>query len=75
MEQVTIDIFNFEELNPKAKEKAMAHYREYWMDQFWDAVYDDFQEILTRVGFTVDTREYNIVGGKQGTEPCIYFEF
>lgn len=68
-------VYKFEELNDKAKEKARDWWREHVFSDSsdWDHVYSDANEIAARLGIEIDTRTFKTVGGKGGTEPCIYF--
>ena len=54
MRQKIINLYKFEELSDEAKEKA----REWWKDggldyQWWDNVYEDYEEKIKEVGFRV----------------------
>ncbi|UCV26732.1 hypothetical protein [Ferribacterium limneticum] len=74
MEQVTIDVYKFEELGTEAKDKAVSYYRENWMDHnWWDSTYEDFITILNLLGFTPSTTTRHTTKGKSYEEPNIFF--
>lgn len=69
-------VYQFDELpTDAAKEKA----RDWWRallfsdSNEWDYVYEDAETIATLMGITIRHRTYKTVGGKEGTEPCIFF--
>lgn len=86
MRQETIDIYTFDELSDRAKEKARAWYREGNLDyEWWDGVYSNVKDAAVYLGITIDTKEETSIGGytKEGTWDahkrrtrtidCIYF--
>lgn len=53
---IEITLYQFDELNDKAKEKAVNHYREHWMSHdWWDSTYEYMKEEGEhKHGFRVD---------------------
>ncbi len=67
-------VYRFYELSDKAKEEARAWYRQGGLDYDWyDAVYDDFQQIAEIIGIRFKTRTVRLMGGGTRQEPCIWF--
>ncbi len=59
-------VYNFDELNDAAKEKARDWFREGYPDSdWWEATFEDANECARRLGITIDTRP------NQGL--CIFF--
>jgi hypothetical protein len=68
------EIYQFNELNEKAKEKAREWYREgAFDDAWWDCRHEQFVEAGAYLGITIDTHEVTLIGGKTQQEPSIYF--
>lgn len=64
--EVKVKVFNFNELSDEAKEKVRQKYRENGLlDQWWEQVYEDFQEICKAIGVELEERGRN--------EVCIWF--
>ena len=54
MTTVEVNVYQFDELNNKAKEKAREWYRDGGFDYpWWDFIYDDFKERAKEAGFDV----------------------
>lgn len=54
MKQKIINVYSYDELSDKAKEKAREWYREYGLDyEWWDFCIDDFKEIGKILGFKI----------------------
>ncbi len=68
-------VFTFDELSDKAKERARDWYREASnRDNYWsENVLEDAQTIGAMLGIEFKTRAYKTVGGKERSEPCIYW--
>lgn len=67
-------VFNFDELNDSAKERA----REWWrgcesQDFDHSAIYDDAKECGELIGVTIDSKAVNLVGGGTRYDPTIYY--
>ncbi len=61
--QVTVTLYQFDELSPKAKEKAREWYRESALDfEWWDSVYDDAKNIGLKITSFDLGRSNNIEG-------------
>jgi len=60
MRNVTITIYQFDELNETAKEKARDRYRAGALDyEWWDGIFDEAQRIGLKItGFGLDRRRY-----------------
>lgn len=51
----TIVVYDFDELSPKAKERARDWYREAGLDyEWWDFIYGDAKAAFSKCGFTID---------------------
>ncbi|MEO8245393.1 MAG: antitoxin of toxin-antitoxin stability system, partial [bacterium] len=67
-------VYQFPELSDAAKEKARSWYREAaFHDDWWDAVYDDFERICDILGVSLKTRPVRLMGGGTRQKPCIWF--
>jgi hypothetical protein len=68
------EIFKYEELSDSAKQKAREWYRGEGPDyEWWDSVYDDFEEVCKILGVELDTKSVLLMNGKTRQEPRIYF--
>ncbi|OZA22596.1 MAG: antitoxin of toxin-antitoxin stability system [Hydrogenophilales bacterium 17-64-11] len=66
--------YQFPELSDAAKEKARSWYREAAVtDDWWDAVYDDFERVCDILGVSLKTRPVLLLGGGSCRRPCIWF--
>lgn len=67
-------VYALDELPPPAQDKARAWYREIGFDHDWyDAVYDDFQQIAAIFGLRFKTTPVRLYGGGTRQAPCIWF--
>lgn len=67
-------VFALSELSDRAKDEARCWYRrEVDHDDWFDAVFDDFEEICRILGLSIGTRSVPLMGGGFGTRSCIYF--
>lgn len=67
-------VYRLDELSEAAKDKARAWYREGGFDDDWyDAVYEDFQRIAEILGISFKTRSVRLYGGGTRQEPLIWF--
>lgn len=71
---ITTTVYHLDELDPDARDKARAWYREGGFDHDWyDTVYEDFQRIAEILGIRLKTRTVRLVGGRTRQDPCIWF--
>ncbi len=67
-------VYRFPELSDEAKEKARSWYRELGPhDDWWDAVYEDFERICEILGIHLKTTPIRLMGGGSRQKPCIWF--
>jgi hypothetical protein len=67
-------VYRLDELKAPAKDKARAWYREIGFDHDWyDAVYDDFQQIAAILGLRFRTTPVRLYGGGTRQMRCIWF--
>jgi len=73
-EIVCTTVYQFPELSDAAKEKARSWYRELGAhDDWWDAVYDDFERICDILGIHLKTTPVRLMGGGTRQKRCIWF--
>ena len=73
-EVICTTVYQFPELSDTAKEKARSWYRDAAVsDDWWDAVYDDFERICDILGVNLKTRPVRLMGGGTRQKPCIWF--
>jgi hypothetical protein len=73
-ETIVRNLYKFDELSDKAKEKARDRYRESGIhDEWWDSVYEDAEEIAKLLGIEIRQLPIKTLGGKIRYEPAIYF--
>lgn len=73
-EVICTTVYQFPELSDAAKEKARSWYRELGPhDDWWDAVYEDFERICDILGVSLETRPVRLMGGGTRQKPCIWF--
>lgn len=73
-EVIETTVYRLDELSEAAKERARAWYREGGFDYDWyDAVYEDFQNIAEILGIRFRTRTVRLMGGGTRQDPCIWF--
>ena len=73
MRIVETPVYDFTELSDAAKDKARAWCRETIDDDWWDSVYDDFEQICPILGVTLATTPIRLMGGGTRQKPCIWF--
>ncbi|NEY92166.1 antitoxin of toxin-antitoxin stability system [Tabrizicola oligotrophica] len=73
-EVICTTVYSFPELSDAAKERARDWYRELGPhDDWWDAVYDDFERICEILGLRLKTTPVRLMGGGTRQKPCIWF--
>lgn len=75
MRTETVNIYTFEELSDKAKEKAREWYRSlvFTDNNDWDRIYDDADTVAKMMGIDIDRKSVPLMNGKSRQEPCIWF--
>ena len=75
MKIVEVNVFEFEELSDKAKEKARDWWREGGLHHdWWEFVFEDFVAICNAIGIDVHVRYNYLPDGSVTSEPNIVFE-
>ena len=73
-EIIETTVYRLDERSDAAKDKARAWYRAGGFDYDWyDAVYEDFQQIAEILGVRFKTRTVRLMGGGSRQEPRIFF--
>jgi hypothetical protein len=73
-EIICTTVYQFPELSDAAKEKARSWYRELGAhDDWWDAVYEDFERICGILGIRLKTTSVRLMGGGTRQKPCSWF--
>ena len=73
-EVICTTVYQFPELSDTAKEKARSWYRELGpYDDWWDAVYEDFERVCESLGIRLKTTPVRLMGGCMRAKPCIWF--
>ncbi|KGM85868.1 hypothetical protein rosmuc_04204 [Roseovarius mucosus DSM 17069] len=73
-ELICTTVYQFPELSDAAKEKARSWYRELGPhDDWWDAVYEDFERVCEILGIRLKTTPVRLMGGGTRAKPCIWF--
>lgn len=73
-EIICTTVYQFPELSDAAKDKARSWYRELGPhDDWWDAVYEDFERICEILGVRLKTTLVRLMGGGTRQKPCIWF--
>ena len=73
-EVICTTVYQFPELCDVAKDKARSWYRELGPhDDWWDAVYEDFERICDILGIRLKTTPVRLMGGGTRQKPCIWF--
>ena len=73
-EVICTTVYLFPELSDAAKENARSWYRELGPhDDWWDAVYEDFERICEILGIRLKTTPVRLMGGGTRARPCIWF--
>jgi hypothetical protein len=72
-EVICTTVYQFPELSDAAKEKARSWYRDLGPhDDWWDAVYDDFERVCEIIGIRMKTAPVRLMGGGMRQKPCIW---
>lgn len=73
-EVIETTVYRFEELSDPGKARARDWYRELGVhDDWWDAVYEDFERICEILGIRLKTTTARLMGGGTRQKPCIWF--
>jgi hypothetical protein len=73
-EIICATVYQFPELSDAAKDKARAWYRDLGVhDDWWDAVYDDFERVCEILGIRLKATPVRLMGGGTRQKPCIQF--
>ena len=73
-EIICTTVYQFPELSDAAKEKARNWYRDLGPhDDWWDAVYEDFERVCEILGICLKTTAVRLMGGGARAKPCIWF--
>ena len=73
-ELICTTVYQFPELSDAAKDKARSWYRELGAhDDWWDAVYEDFERVCEILGIRLKTTPVRLMGGGTRAKPCIWF--
>jgi hypothetical protein len=73
-ELICTTVYQFSELSDTAKEKARSWYRELGPhDDWWAAVYEDFERVCEILGLRLKTTPVRLMGGGMRAKPCIWF--
>ena len=73
-EVICTTVYKFAELSDVAKEQARSWYRELGPhDDWWDAVYEDFERVCDILGICLKTTTVRLMGGGTRAKPCIWF--
>lgn len=73
-EVIRTTVYQFPELSEAAKEKARSWYRELSPhNDWWDAVYEDFERVCEILGIHLKTTPVRLMGGGTRAKPCIWF--
>ena len=73
-EIICTTVYQFPELSDAAKEKARSWYRELGAhDDWWDAVFEDFERICGILGIRLKTTSVRLMGGGTRQKSCIWF--
>ena len=73
-EIICTTVYQFPELSDGAQDKARSWYRELGVhDDWWDAVYEDFERVCEILGIRLKTRAVRLMGGSTRQKPCVWF--
>ena len=73
-EVICTTVYQFPELSDIAKDKARSWYRELGPhDDWWNAVYEDFERVCDILGVRLKTTPVRLMGGGTWAKPCIWF--
>ena len=71
---IETEVFTYEELDDRAKEKARDWYRKGVFDyDWWDCLYDDAAEIADLLGIDLRQKRVTLMNGGHRYDPAIYF--
>jgi hypothetical protein len=75
MRTIEVNLFQFDELDDKAKTKARKWYRDASAsdNSFSQFVIEDAEDVASCLGITLKARSYKTLGGHTRSEPCIYW--
>src|SRR3984885_10120143 len=73
MRIVETRVYDFSELSDRAKDKARPWFRETIDHDWWDSVYNGFEQICPILGVTLATTPVRLMGGGTRQKPCIWF--
>lgn len=75
-QQISITVYQYDELSEKAKEKARVWYAEgAWCDATWaEYTVNDFVEVAKRLNIDIAQRSYRTFGGEQKSEPEVNWD-
>lgn len=73
MKTVSVNIYQFSELDEEAKEKARQWFLSCSDSSDLDNVVDDFVQIAGLIGLELDTRPVKLMNGKSREEPQVYY--
>lgn len=70
----TVDLYEFNELNDEAKERARDWYRRCNDTDDWaEFIIDDFATIVDMIGITLKTKSVRLMGGGTREDPCVWY--
>ena len=73
-EVICTTVYRIDELSDAAKSKAKTWYRELGpQDDWWNAVYDDFERVCDILGVSLRAKPVRLLGGGTRQKPCIWF--
>lgn len=68
------NVYHYDELGEKAKEKAKEWFRRDYPDyDWWDYLYEDFDERAAELGIELSRKSIPLMNGQTRSEPEIYF--
>lgn len=74
MRIMTTEVYKFDELSERAKEKARDWYRQGALDyNWWEFVYEDAANIADILGIELQNKPVRLMNGKTRYDPCIWF--
>ena len=73
-EIICTTVYQFPELSDGAQDKARSWYRELGVhDDWWDAVYEDFERVCEILGIRLKTSAVRLMGGGTRQKPFVWF--
>ena len=75
MRVVETNVFQYDELDDRAKERAREWYSRHVFEDScdWEFVYDDAAQVADILGIEIESRYVPLMNGKSHKEPAIYF--